>query len=274
VVVDPFPPAKPRRPLNLLEKAVTDPEKRIVAFVDAAEKRGLEVGDLPVRLGFTPDEAAALLVGVKEIVRAGDRLFSPTVADSARSATLSSLEEYHRENPLEFGMPRELARQVVESESLADVLHNQLANEGLVAIEGKVIRLSEFTATISADQAEIAASVRAELVRAGFEGRTIAELNEIASEEAVRELLGFFVREGTTERVGKDRYYDKGELAKLVSEVLGGIEQLGQVTPADLRERTGLSRKYLIPLLEWMDGKSLTVRLGDARGRGPAVADG
>lgn len=273
VVVDPFPPAKPRRPSKLLEKSASDPENRLAAFVEAAEERGLAIDDLPVRLGIPPEDAAALSGGVNEIVRAGDRLFSPAAAAAARTATLSALEEYHKGSPLEFGMPRDLARQRVSNEALADVVHTALASEGVLAIDGKVIRLSTFAAAFSPEQAEIAEHLKKELAAAGFEGRTVAELAEIAAEEAARELLGFLVREGTTVRVGKDRYYDRGELTKLIAVVLQEIERLGQVTPADLRERTGLSRKYLIPLLEWMDGQSLTVRFGDARGRGSAVAD-
>jgi selenocysteine-specific elongation factor len=273
VVADPFPPAKPRRPQNLLERAVTDPEKRLAAFVDAAEERGLDADDLTVRLGIPPALATSLLKDLSEIVRAGDRLFSPTAATAARTATLSALEEYHKASPLEFGMPRDLARQQVSNEALADVVHTALASEGVLVIDGKVIRLSTFSAALSPEQTEIAEHLKQELAAAGFEGRTVAELGEVAAEEVARELLGFLVREGTTVRVGKDRYYDRGELAKLISVVMQEIERLGQVTPADLRERTGLSRKYLIPLLEWMDGQSLTVRLGDARGRGSAVAD-
>jgi selenocysteine-specific elongation factor len=273
VVADPFPPAKPRRPQNLLERAVTDPEKRLAAFVDAAEERGLDADDLTVRLGIPPALATSLLKDLSEIVRAGDRLFSPTAATAARTATLSALEEYHKDSPLEFGMPRDLARQQVSNEALADVVHTALASEGVLVIDGKVIRLSTFSAALSPEQTEIAEHLKQELAAAGFEGRAVAELGEVAAEEVARELLGFLVREGTTVRVGKDRYYDRGELAKLISVVMQEIERLGQVTPADLRERTGLSRKYLIPLLEWMDGQSLTVRLGDARGRGSAVAD-
>ncbi len=56
-----------------------------------------------------------------------------------------------------------------------------------------------------------------------------------------------------------------------MGEVLLEIQRLGRATPAQLREKTGLSRKYLIPLLEWMDAQRLTVRQGDSRGAGPAA---
>ena len=170
-------------------------------------------------------------------------------------------------------MPRELARQVVLDESFANTVQLLLEEENLVAIEGRSIRLTNFDAKLSEKQVAIGELLKKELEKAGFEGRTEAELAELTDGRSSLELLAFFVREGTTVRVGKDRYYDKGQLTKLISAVLQEIERLGQVKPADLREKTGLSRKFLIPLLEWMDGQSLTVRVGDARGLGSAAAN-
>jgi selenocysteine-specific elongation factor len=148
-----------------------------------------------------------------------------------------------------------------------------LEDEEVVALEGRNIRLTSFNATLSEAQIAVGETIRKELLAAGFEGRTAAELEKVTEGRSNQDLLAFFVREGTTVRVGKDRYYDKDELAKLVTAVLQEIERLGQVKPADLREKTGLSRKFLIPLLEWMDGQSLTVRVGDARGLGPAASN-
>jgi selenocysteine-specific elongation factor len=270
VVVDPFPTPRPRRPSNLEARAVPDFAERIAAFVNVAASRGLELSDLPVRVGIPPMQVATLLDSLGEIVRAGDRLFSPQAVSSAKDATIQALEEYHREHPLEPGMPRELARQVVLDESFADTVQLLLEEEKLVAIERRSIRLTNFDAKLSEKQVAVGELLKKELEKAGFEGRTEAELAEFTDGRSSMELLAFFVREGTTVRVGKDRYYDKGQLTILISAVLQEIERLGQVKPADLREKTGLSRKFLIPLLEWMDGQLLTVRVGDARGLGSA----
>ena len=113
VVVDPFPTPRPRRPSNLEARAVPDFSERIAAFVNVAASRGLEVSDLPVRVGIPPMQVPTLLDSLGETVRAGGRLFSPQVVSSAKSATIQALGEYHREHPLEPVMPRELARQVV-----------------------------------------------------------------------------------------------------------------------------------------------------------------
>lgn len=271
VIVDPFPETKQRRPVGLGAKAVADPSDRLTAFVHAAASRGLNVNELTVRLGIPPGGITPLIESNGALLRAGDRLFSPDVVAGARNATLRAIGEHHESNPLEPGMPRELARQVLENDSLADRVQSMLEDEGRVAIEGRSIRLASFRPTLSEEQNAAREVLERELKNAGFEGRTVSELGEILPPKTVQELIAYLVRQGTTERVGKDRYYDCGELDKLVRVVLREINQMGQVTPAELRETTGLSRKYLIPLLEWMDGRSLTFRKGDYRAAGPAA---
>jgi selenocysteine-specific elongation factor len=49
------------------------------------------------------------------------------------------------------------------------------------------------------------------------------------------------------------------------------VGRSGDVAPGALRERTGASRKYLIPLLEWCDRQRVTIRRGDQRVLNPAV---
>jgi selenocysteine-specific elongation factor len=64
--------------------------------------------------------------------------------------------------------------------------------------------------------------------------------------------------------VERDRYYAREALEQFAG-VLNDLGRQGTIQPADVRERLGISRKYLIPLLEWADGQGITVRQGDHR---------
>jgi selenocysteine-specific elongation factor len=46
---------------------------------------------------------------------------------------------------------------------------------------------------------------------------------------------------------------------------LKDLGEKGSISPAQVRDRLGISRKYLIPLLEWADDRGITVRVGEAR---------
>ena len=265
VVVDPFPAPRPRRPADLRTRACRETSARVAAFVEAAGREGLPAGDLPVRVGIAPQRLAEAVESAVRVTLVGARLFARADLSAARDAALRALEEYHTTNPLEPGMPRELARRAAKNESLADHVLEELAAEGLVLLEGQAVRMATYRPAPSQQQEAVGEALRRALAEAGVYGRTPAELNGQQPSGDVLPLLSFLVREGAAVRVGKDRYYDKGVLDKLVDQVIGEISRLGSATPAGLRDATGLSRKYLIPLLEWMDAQALTVRAGDAR---------
>ncbi|HJS48572.1 MAG TPA: SelB C-terminal domain-containing protein, partial [Gemmatimonadales bacterium] len=76
---------------------------------------------------------------------------------------------------------------------------------------------------------------------------------------------------GLVHRVDRERWLGAAA-ARRLQLTLRELGATGPITPARLRERTGLSRKHLIPLLEWADRQGWTVRRGDRREPGPRLA--
>jgi len=62
-----------------------------------------------------------------------------------------------------------------------------------------------------------------------------------------------------------DIFYAPGALAEIREKLVAYLKEQKEITPAGFRELTGLSRKFMIPLLEFFDGEKLTIRLGDKR---------
>jgi selenocysteine-specific elongation factor len=87
------------------------------------------------------------------------------------------------------------------------------------------------------------------------------------------DLLEYYVRHGRVVRVGKDRYYGCDALDRLLLTILRAVQDTGGATPAQLKEQTGLTRKYLIPVLEWMDGRGMTRREAEVRRLGPTAVE-
>jgi selenocysteine-specific elongation factor len=98
---------------------------------------------------------------------------------------------------------------------------------------------------------------------------TESELLERLQSPRSRELAEFGVRSGTLIRVGRDRFYDAAALHGVRRTILEMIRDRGRASPAEIRDMLGLTRKYLIPILEWLDAGGYTVRDGDARRLGP-----
>jgi selenocysteine-specific elongation factor len=168
-------------------------------------------------------------------------------------------------------MPRELLRAVTRTPGLADHVVTELSETGIVSIEAGIVRLAAFHPTLTPEERALTEAMLRALRDAGPRGCSEAELANLVRHKNTRNLAAFLVRERTAARVGQDRYYDPDSLERLRETVVRGIRERGQATPAELRNMTGLTRKYLIPILEWLDGAGYTVREGDARRLGPAA---
>jgi selenocysteine-specific elongation factor len=275
VVVDPWPPARPRRPVAAVERGEGNVVSRIRAFVGAEDEKssGLPVADLPVRLGLHPAElgqAMEALLGL-DVLRVGDRLVSRGTGLGRREAGRQALEAFHATHPMEPGMPLERWRKGLGGSSLARKIEEDLVAEGVAVTEGAFIRLARHRAAVPDALLGVSQAVRSSLSAAGREGRTPEELSSLGTVAEVQQLLEHLVREGTAVRVGKDRYYAQDELKRLTQQALREISRRGAATPSELRDALGLTRKYLIPFLEWLDSAGLTVRAGDSRRLGPAA---
>jgi selenocysteine-specific elongation factor len=85
------------------------------------------------------------------------------------------------------------------------------------------------------------------------------------NEKVVRDNLALLVRNGEVARISSDLFYAAGALNGLREKLVGHLREKGEITPPEYRELTGLSRKFLIPLLEYFDSEKLTIRVGDKR---------
>ena len=85
------------------------------------------------------------------------------------------------------------------------------------------------------------------------------------TEKEVRDHLAGVVREGLVIRVSGDIFYDAKVLDCIRDQLIGHLKAKGEIIPAEFRELTGLSRKFMIPLLEFFDNEKLTIRVGDKR---------
>jgi selenocysteine-specific elongation factor len=170
-------------------------------------------------------------------------------------------------------MPRETLRQgLTRFGAVAEAAIAGLVERKTLILDGAVIREADFQPSTAGGAAAIERLVQA-VARAGLSPATVAELAMEFELDDAANALRIAARHGRIVLVGRDRYYSREALTRFV-QVLATVAGKGPITPAALREATGLSRKYLIPLLEWADQAGLTIRRGDARVAGPRLAAG
>jgi selenocysteine-specific elongation factor len=93
---------------------------------------------------------------------------------------------------------------------------------------------------------------------------SVGELERSTGRRDLHPLLRLAAARGRVEAVERDRYYAREALEQFTG-VLNDMGRQGPISPAAVRDRLGISRKYLIPLLEWADDRGITVREGDGR---------
>src|ERR1051326_4995599 len=167
-------------------------------------------------------------------------------------------------------MPLELLRQSLRSVTVVEHVLADLQRTHDIEVEGGRARLKGHSASLSVAEERSGTARLGALSAAGAEGRTVAELVAAGLSGSVQDLAEYYVRQGTAIRVGAERYYQREALERLARDALAEVERLQTATPAQLRDKLQLSRKYLIPLLEWLDLKGFTVRSGEGRRLTPA----
>ena len=79
------------------------------------------------------------------------------------------------------------------------------------------------------------------------------------------EVLRVMERERSIVRVSPDLYFASGALENVKVALRQHLSGTGDITPATFRDLFGTTRKYAIPLLEYLDREGFTIRVGDTR---------
>jgi selenocysteine-specific elongation factor len=265
VVIDPFASARSRG----WHDVGASPLENLMRLLRDAGTAGVVASDLPVRLGLPPAESTALMRASKAWC-VEERAYAEEVRDRVRATIIETLGEYHRARPLDDVAPRQWLRSRVRAPQpvIDDIIH-RLERAGTLVADHGGVRLAEFTAVMSAPQRAVADLVLARLAESGSEPPTLEELSRVISVDAdgliaICRALG---REGRVVAVEPDRYFLAESVVHLRETLLCGMSQNTDYGPAELRDLIGLTRKFLIPFLEYCDREGYTVRDGLGRRR-------
>ena len=138
------------------------------------------------------------------------------------------------------------------------VLQAQIAR-GNVASASGAVSIDGWAPTLDSRANAAAEVIMSRLAAAGAEPPSVEELSGELSRD-ITPVLRFLERRGDVVQVEQNRYYASSALKQLIERLrmtmAGGVE----LSPSELREAIGLSRKFLIPLLEYSDRVGYTNR--------------
>lgn len=281
IVLDPAPQRHRRNDPAVLERLAAHergtPEDLVEAWLQSAPF-GAAVAE---GISATGLDADAFRQGLEALqsrgdasALAGDRIVYRPVLAALTERVKASLRAYHEANPLKPGMPKEELRAALGRGCEAREYAALLAwwqREGAVVVEGHTVRLADFVVQLNPRQQALYDRVCAVLRDARFQPPSLAELSERvrAPQEAVASMLRVGVDRGELVRIGEGSLFHKDTIEETRRLVRDYIEEHGPLPTSVFRDLIGSSRKYAVPLLEYLDAVRFTRRVGDTRVLGP-----
>jgi selenocysteine-specific elongation factor len=278
VVLDPFPPQRSRLRRRRIVPDQT-PAQRLEALVVEAGLAGVATDTLAVRLGVAPRRVTTVIADVGDGLLVLPEMLVASAAVTAEAARLADvLRRHHKEHPIDPGMSLQALRAAVGAASspppaaVVDAVLAQGVRGRKLEIVESVARLPGWRPAFDARATGARDQVARRVAEAKWQVPTVAELERELPNAPVRAVLAHLAREGVVEQMDQERYAAAPALAEFRAALEATLTELGSATPAELRDRLGLTRKYLIPLLEWADRRGVTRRTGDARVLGRLTA--
>jgi selenocysteine-specific elongation factor len=190
--------------------------------------------------------------------------------DKLKKETETQLTAYHKLNPLKSGMSKEELKSKFPPAVGAkhfNLLLNQLISDKTIVLEEDSVRLSSHQISLGADDTEIRNNLL-KIYRHG--GLTPPNFKEIVKElgidpHRVKNVLMLLVSQGMMVKVSEELYFDAEAINNLKNRLVEFLKKNEEISTPDFKQMTGVSRKYLIPLIEHFDDTNVTLRIGDIR---------
>ena len=178
--------------------------------------------------------------------------------DIVRNQAQVALQTYHNQYPLRRGAPpQELRSRLNLPQAVYVRVAGRLAAEGIAVDDGGLLRAPDHQVTLTAAQEAASADYLAALAAEPWSPPT--------DRHPEPELLGYLQSRGDVVRVNDTVVFTAAAYEDLAARIVGHLEANGSVTVADARDLFNASRKYVLPLLEYLDQQRITRRVGDER---------
>jgi selenocysteine-specific elongation factor len=264
--------------LSGLQNCVDGELSDIIEFhVSQSGFEGIPADDLKLMTNI-PDKqlntAIQSLLAKKTIIQTDKEsrlLVAKSTFDSLCDLVRTNLEKYHHDNPLKEGMSKgELKSKLPPVITLRffNMLLAHLHSEKIIIPDGDIVRLEGHKIALKVDQAEIKNKIISAYEKTGLTPPTLKVISDdlkIDSTQA-RDVIQLLIGEQKIVKVKDDLYFHNAAIESLKTSVYDFFEQETEMTTVHFKDLTGgVSRKYLIPLLEYFDSLNFTIRVGDAR---------
>lgn len=177
------------------------------------------------------------------------------------------VNEYHKANPLKVGISKEELRMRLPATDVQifQAALDECASDGGIVLEKD--RVSSKAHARENQNNEVEKRIVDLLLASAFTPPGLKDISVAVgiSEKNAREILDRLAFRGGVIKVAQDMYFHPEMIEELKRKAIDFLKQHQEMGPSDFKAELNLSRKFLIPLLEYLDQIKLTIRKGDKR---------
>jgi selenocysteine-specific elongation factor len=210
----------------------------------------------------------ATLLQQKQVIQAGEVLIASAAFTTARQRTVAALDAFHKANPLVAGISKEELREKLGLQpAVLESLLNEMVRERKVEVIGEQVKLAGRGVALKDDEAKAKQEIEKAFSSAGLKVPALKEVLASLPVDKTRaqKLVTLLLRDRVLVKLTDDLVFHQAALQSL-RQILAEYKTKSQkIDVAKFKDLTGISRKYAIPLLEYLDRERVTRRVGDER---------
>ena len=198
----------------------------------------------------------------------GNYFLASAAVSGLKASLLSALEVFQTQNPLSPGMNQQTLREkFVLDPEVFSVVVSQLSQEGKVEIAGDIVHIRGRGVVMKDEEAESRQIIEKAFASAGLKVPALKDVLASLRIDKTRaqKLVTLLLRDKVLIKVSDDLVFHQGALGELRKNLAAHKSHSPKIDVGKFKDLTGVSRKYAIPLLEYLDRERVTKRVGDER---------
>ncbi|MBV9670656.1 MAG: SelB C-terminal domain-containing protein, partial [Acidobacteriales bacterium] len=253
---------------RLRNGAATD---SLLARIERRTTDGMDVREAIKETGWSDKQLEPLVRTLetegKIVTRSGTWIAGASWAQARRSV-IEGLREFHAKNPLAAGSGRDSLRERLHlREPVFSACVNELVHEKEVVQLQDVIHLAGHQVKLKSDESAARAQIEKAFQTAGLQVPAMREVLMSLPIDRTRaqKIVAILLRDKVLVKVNDELTFHASALGELRNLLTREKAKSPSLDVKRFKELTGVSRKYAIPLLEWLDRERVTRRVGEAR---------
>jgi len=239
--------------------------------IQRRDRAGISLAQLVAETGWRRESIQAALAPAlsrKQAHRVDDTLIDGVALTALQVLILAAVAAFHKKNSLSPGMAKEELREHGKaSPEVFALAIEQLAGERKIEIAGDIVRLPGHGVMMKDEEAESKKKIEDAFAVAGLKVPALQEvLASLKIDKArAQKLVTLLLREKSLIKISDDLVFHRTALDQLRRQIATHKGKSPSIDVAAFKDMTGVSRKYAIPLLEYLDRERVTRRVGDSR---------